>query len=285
MILDFLAFRASPSQPRVEKLLLIGEEFLSSVVQPASSWQVLLGVLCSLTPLIPGGRSRMRSLQLLLHRSWDRLDDSTLVSWDDSCRLDLLWWLDQPRLEVGVSLSLVSPDLSFWSDASDVGWGAYLAEEVASGLWFPEEVALSISARELLAVERGLLHFQPLLMGSKVSIFVDNSTAVAYLRKQGGTHSSTLNTIVQRILRWAEPLSIVLAPQFIMGRQKVLVDSLSRPNQILGSEWILKMEVFQDLRRKRPVMVDLFATLSNHHCTPYFSPFHDPCVLGMAALL
>ena len=57
MQLDSLAFRASPSQPRVEKLLSIAEEFLSSVAQPASSWQVLLGVLCSLIPLVPGGRS------------------------------------------------------------------------------------------------------------------------------------------------------------------------------------------------------------------------------------
>ena len=79
MLLDSLVFRAFPSQPKVEKLLLIGEEFLSSVVQPASSWQALLGVLCSLTPLIPGGRLCMRSLQLLLHYSWDCLDDSALV--------------------------------------------------------------------------------------------------------------------------------------------------------------------------------------------------------------
>ena len=47
---------------------------------------------------------------------------------------DLLRWLDQPHLKAGVSLSLVSSDLSFWFDASDVGWGAHLAEEVACGL-------------------------------------------------------------------------------------------------------------------------------------------------------
>ena len=153
-VLDSRAFRASPSQPRVEKLLLIGE-FLSSNVQPESSWQVLLWVLCSLTHLVLRGHLHLRSHQLLLHRSWDRLDDSALVRWDSACCLDLLWWLDQPHLEAELSLSLVSPDLSFWSDASDVGWGAHLAEEVALGLWSPKEVDLSINARQLLAVERG----------------------------------------------------------------------------------------------------------------------------------
>ena len=54
--LDSVSFRASPSQQRVEKLLSI-EEFLSSRLQPASSWQVLLGVLSSLSHFVPGGRS------------------------------------------------------------------------------------------------------------------------------------------------------------------------------------------------------------------------------------
>ena len=117
------------------------------------------------------------------------------------------------------------------------------------------------------------------------AISVDNSTAVAYLRKAGGTHSSALNTIAQRILHWAEDRHIVLAPQFIMGRNNVLADSLSRPNQIQGLEWTLKMEMFLDLRRKWPVMVDLFATSSNHCCSLYFLPFHDPGGLGTDALL
>ena len=78
---------------------------------------------------------------------------------------------------------------------------------------------------------------------------------------------------------------MVIAPQFIMGRNSVLVDSLSRPNQILGSEWTLKTEVFQDLRRRWPVSIDLFTTSLIHQCCPYFSPFHDPNALGTDALL
>ena len=53
VILDSLSFRASPSQLRVEKLLSIGNEFLSSAAQPVP-WRMLLGVLLSLTPLVPG---------------------------------------------------------------------------------------------------------------------------------------------------------------------------------------------------------------------------------------
>ena len=231
MIID--SFKASPSQPRVEKLLSLGEEFLSSRQQPTSSWRVLLGTLSSLSHLVPGGRLLMWSLQLTLHRSWDQVDDSVLVQWDDWCLQDLSWWLNLVCLQEGVSLGQVSPNLDF---CSDVGWGAHLGQEVASGRWSLEEASLSINSRELLAVERGLLHFQSQVSRSTVAVFADNSTTVAYLRKSGGTRSPSLNSIAQRILRWAEALHIVLAPQFIMEKNNVLEDALSRTHSGL-SRW------------------------------------------------
>ena len=82
------------------------------------------------------------------------------MAWSAECLQDLQWWLHLPRLSQGVSLRQVSPDLDFWSDASDVGWGAHLGPLVASGLWDLEEAFLPINARELLVIQHGLLHFQ-----------------------------------------------------------------------------------------------------------------------------
>ena len=48
---------------------------------------------------------------------------------------------------------------------------------------------------------------------------------------------------------------------------------------------MLKQEVFLDLLKRWPVMIDLFATSSNHQCSLYFSPFHDLNALGTDALL
>ena len=91
MILDSRSFVASPSPDRISRLLSLGDKFLSSVRQPASCWQSLLGTLSSLSHLVPGGRLRMRSLQFQLHRSWDRLEGSDLVPWTPACRRHLLW--------------------------------------------------------------------------------------------------------------------------------------------------------------------------------------------------
>ena len=234
---------------------------------------------------MPGGRLRARSLQLCLHQQWDREDMSALIPCSPLCRRDLQWWLDLPRLSLGVSLVQVSPDLDFWSDASDVGWGAHLGSLTTSGLWDQEQAALSINARELLAVREGLLHFLPSLQGMAVSVFCDNSTAVSYLRKEGGTRSPFLNALAQEILRWTESHSIRLLPQFIPGSLNVLADSLSRPHQLPHTEWSLHPEVFRSLSRLWPLQIDLFATSANRQCCVFFSPFRDPLAAGTDAFL
>ena len=247
VVLDSTSFRASPSEERISRLQSTAAEFQSYASPPANLWLSLLGVLSSLAHLVPGGRLRMRSLQLCLHRSWDRqgLEDPVYASME--CLRDLQWWLHLPRLSLGVSLCQVSPDLPFWSDASDVGWGAHLDRQIASGLWDAHQVALSINARELLAVTLGLRQFQSFLGGRTVTVFCDNATAVASLRKEGGTRSPLLNTLAQEILLWTESLSIRLAPQFLPGSNNVLADALSRPLQLPHSQWSLNLTVFQSL--------------------------------------
>ena len=285
VVIDTRSFRASPSPDRVVSLQSTAGEFLSCADPPASTWLLLLGMLSSLSHLVPGGCLPVRSLQLCLHRSWDRGDQSVRIPWSPDCLRDLRWWLHLPRLLFGVSLLQVSPDLDFWSDASDVGWGAHLGSLTASGLWNLDQSALSINARELLAIREGLFHFQSSLVGRNVSVFCDNSTAVSYLRKERGTRSPFLNSRTQGILRWAESLSIRLLPQFIPGSLNVLADSLSRPHQLPHTEWSLHPEVFQSLSRLWPVQIDLFATSANRQCSVYFSPFRDLMAAGTDAFL
>ena len=233
VVIDTRSFRASPLPDRIARLKSTAGEILSCADPPASTWLSLLGMLSSLSHLVPGGRLRVRSLQLCLYRSWDRGDQLVRIPWSPDCLRDLRWWLHLPRLLLGVSLLQVSPDLDFWSDASDVGWGAHLGSLTASGLWNLDQSALSINARELLAIREGLLHFQSSLVGRNVSVFCDNSIAVSYLRKEGGTRSPFLNSLTQGILHWAESLSIRLLwgkRRIERGSLNVLADSLSRPH-------------------------------------------------------
>ena len=283
--IDSQTFRASVTLSRIEKFFSIAEEFLSSKVQSAKFWRVLLGHLASLSRLVSNGQLRMRALQLALCRGWDFRDEDILVPWDPPSRDDLQWWCTDGCLEGGISLALRSPDQRFWSDASNLGWGATAEDQFASGVWLEGEASLSINQSELLAVEKGLGALCNCLEGRVVAVFSNNTTAVAYLRRQGGTLSPALNTVAQRILRWAERLNIILMPQFVPGRNNVVVDALSRPYQVLGSEWMLQQDVFNWLRQRWPVTIDLYASSLSHRCSVYFTPVLDPMAAGTGAML
>ena len=193
--IDLQTFRALATPLRIEKFFSIVEEFLSSKVQSAKSWRVLLGHLTPLTHLRPNGQLRMRALQLALQRGWDFRDEEILVPWDTPSRDDLRWWCAEDRLEEGVSLALRSPDQMFWSDASDQGWEATVADHFVSDVWLEGEALLSINQRELVVVERGLRGLCCWLQGRVVAVFCDNTTAVSYLRRQGGMLAPALNNV------------------------------------------------------------------------------------------
>ena len=285
MEIQSLPFIARPTPARANNLIRLIEEFLSTPSPLALLWRRLLGHLSSLILLVSGGMIRMRLLQLCLKDQWDFLDDQFQVSWSPLCREELLWWSRVVQLREGVSLFLPAPDISFFSDASDVGWGALVGEHHASGLWLPHQKALSINMRELLAVQLGLQAFEHLLVGMSVTLFCDNTTTVAYLRRSEGTFSSTLNATAREILLWAENRRIRLLPQFIMGSSNVTADALSRPNQVIGSEWTLHQEVVDQLVHKWPAVIDLFATSLTARLPVYFSPASDPRAAGTDALL
>ena len=118
MVIISPSLRAFPSPERVVTLLAQIEEFLSSRGQSVVSWQSFLGRL-SLCHLVPSSPLRMRSLELFVRQQWDSLDESVVIQWSPEVPFDLAWWSDAS----GVSLLPLQPDVLFWSDASDQGWG------------------------------------------------------------------------------------------------------------------------------------------------------------------
>ena len=265
-------------------MLSLVDEFSSYREQPLSLWWSLLGVISSMSTLVPGSRLHMQSLQLRFSVAGPQLSEDALISWDGSCLLDLRWWSVASHLKGGVSLDLPQPHLLF-TDASDSGWRASLGEDRLSGLWSQDVSKYSINHRKLLAVLLAIRGFLHLLRDQSVSLFTDNTTDLAYLRKEGGTRSSTLNAVAQAILRLCELNAVRLLPQFGPGRLNVLADFFSRGSQVLGSEWTLCQEVCQELFRRWPVTIDLFATSLNHRLQVYFSPMVDQQAAGTDTML
>ena len=199
-----------------------------------------------------------------------------------SCYLASSWATQQRE---GVDLSLPVPDLSFCSDASDVGWGAIVGENQVSGVWTPSQRELSINLREMMAVLKGLLGFSSLFRGKTIALFCDNVTTVAYLRRLGGTRSQVLFLKVREILLWVESMKITLFPQFIQGSLNTRADLLSRPNLVIRSGWTLHQEVVQDLLHQWPAIIDLFTTSLTARLPVFFAPAWKPRAAGVVAFL
>ena len=278
-------FIAKPTETKVVNLLNIIEEFLSSPSPPAALWRRLLGHLSSLTLLVKGGMLRMRSLQLRLRSKWNFRDDYLRIPWDPLCQEDLLWWSWAIQQRQGVDLSLPVPDLSFYSGASDVGWGAIMGEQQVSGVWTPSQKQMSINLREMMAVQNCLLGFSQFLMGKTIALFCDNVTTVAYLRRSGGTRSKVLFLKAREILLWVESMQITILPQFIQGSLNTRADLLSRPNLVIGSEWTLHQQVVQDFFHQWPAIIDLFATSLTARLPVFFAPAWEPKATGVDAFL
>ena len=71
----------------------------------------------------------------------------------------------------------------------------------------------------------------------------DNTTAVAYVRNMGGSHSLSCNDITRQIWEWCVPRNIWLSISYIPGEINVIADQASR---VFGdsAEWKLYVDVF-----------------------------------------
>ena len=171
---------------------------------PARQWEVLLGHLSSLEKLVPLGRLRLLSMQWQLKTIWSPEDDppDLPVELTQEIREDLSWWTVESRLLQGVPFGTLPPGLLLFTDASCAGWGAHLLDQRASGKWSDEEKMLHINLLEMKAVWLGLQSFQKIVTAHRVTVMCDNSTVVAYVSKQGGTHSRSMCELTSRLLKW-----------------------------------------------------------------------------------
>jgi hypothetical protein len=99
---------------------------------------------------------------------------------------------------------MVQPQSQVFSDVSLKGWGGHLNGMVVQGVWTVTETQFHINVFEMLAVWRVLKAFVQILEGSQVMVASDNTTTVAYIRKQGGTRSSSLLALTQEFFAWLE---------------------------------------------------------------------------------
>ena len=140
-----IPLRVFPTLKRIQKLSLLLQDFLSTRSPPVSVWRQLLGIMSSMSALVPGSRLRMHALQIRLNVAGRLQPDDFQVEWDSDCRPDLLWWSYVSHLQVRMPLGESLPELCLFTDASDTGWGASLGDVHLAGSWSPLSSRFSIN--------------------------------------------------------------------------------------------------------------------------------------------
>ena len=203
--------------------------------------------------------------------SRDILSLDSLLPWTEAISAHLEWWQN--------------PTNVMKDDASNEGWGAHLEQTSTKGLWSDREKRLHINVLKLKVVSLVLQSFKDQSQNQTVLVAIDNSTVVAYINKQGGTHSAEMCALLWKIMTWCHHYQITLKARNIPGCLNVMADILSRWNQVQSTEWSLHPQLFKQICQKWfTPHVDLFATRLNHKLPLYVSPVPDPNAWDIDAL-
>ena len=185
----------------------------------------------------------------------------------------------------GADLHPKDHSIQLFTDVSNEGWGAHLEQASTKGLLSDKEKRLHINVLELKAVSLALQRFKDQCQNQTVLVAMDKLTVVAYINKQGGTHSVEMCALLWRIMTWCHHYQITLKARHIPGCLNVMADLLSRSNQVQSIEWPLHPQVFKQICHKWfTPHVDLFVTRLNHKVPLYMSPVPDQNAWDIDAL-
>ena len=292
-ILDFLGLHfnleqalISPPDSFLPTLTEVLSRLSPSTVMSARKVSSIISRLSHFAPFITNGRLHLRFLQLWFKEQWTQHRQS----WDTPIKLDseflsYLRWFLHPSVMTGVSLRLPDPSLFFFTDASLKGWGASWQTQQISGVWSQQESKRHINWLELEAIRLALLHWGLQWSHQTVRVYCDNSTAVAYIRKQGGTHSKALFHKTLELYQLLDQYVITLIPTHLPGARNVTADALSRLSQPSPTEWRLQQVTLNRLFYVFGTpLIDMFATAENKVTPIFVSPYPDNRAWAVDAL-
>ena len=275
--------------PRVQKLLETIMIIYQKTFISARVFLSLLGQLSAAADFVMLGRLHLRPLQMSLLSQWRpqkfSLNHQIKISANILHHLD--WWKQEEIYQQGVPLRINPPSHTIFTDASLSGWGSHVEPEglLFHGVWTETQSQLHINMLEMMAISMALKEALHTIKNSTVLVSTDNTTVVAYLRKQGGTRSPDLCLEVWEILNWCFQNKIQLLVKHVPGKFNTLADRLSRVNKPISTEWCLNQEVANAvLHMTQFPNIDLFATRLNHRLPLYVSPIPDQKALSIDAL-
>ena len=143
---------------------------------------------------VPYGRLYYRNIELCKTEALEsnKFNFDAMCTLSDGARRDIKWWIDNIMDSFAYIKAIPDIDHVIHTDASKHlggGWGASdgLHDNI-NGRWSLQEQKLDINCLELKAIKLALQSYAPLYEKCEhIRIMSDNTSAIAYINKQGGT--------------------------------------------------------------------------------------------------
>lgn len=133
---------------------------------------------------------------------------------------------------------------------------------VQGGPWAGSDRLPHINELELLTAFYALKSLTAQSANLEINLILDNSTAVSYMNKRGGTRSRALCDISSSIVSWCESHNLSLTATHLPGILNSVADEQSRTS-LDASDWMLCRSTFRKLSAVWKTEVDSFANKWN----------------------
>ena len=282
-VIDTMCMTVTLTEEKKKKIVDMGKGLLERhhiTIRMISSF---IGNLTASMEAVPFGKLYYRNIE------WAKTSSlkENKFNFEAPCTLtkkalkEIKWWVDNISDSCASIRDIPDVDLVIHTDASKEnggGWGASDGRHPdINGRWSIQEQGLHINILELMAIKLGLRSYVPLYENCKhVRIMSDNTTAIAYVNKLGGTHCMTMNELAVEIWEFCRVKGVHLSAAHIPGIQNTLADVASRKFQD-SIEWALPKNIFNEIVGEFGMPdIDMFASRLNHQVPIYASWLPDP---------
>ena len=290
-VIDTVKMTVTLTPEKKEKIREMGIGLLSVESITVRMVSRFIGNLTASFEAVPFGRLYYRNLEFCKTRSLgvNKYNFDGPCTLSDESKREIKWWIDNIRDSFAYIKNIPEIDHVIHTDASKHlggGWGASDGKnENINGRWSFEEQKMDINCLELKAKKLAVQSYVPLYdVCHHIRIMSDNTSAIAYLNKQGGTRCMAQNVLAIEIWEYVKERGIHISAAHIPGKHNILADEASRKFQD-AAEWKIDPEIFKSLVEMHGLSeIDLFASRLNHQLPMYVSWFPDPGSIFIDAL-
>ena len=287
--IDTVSMTATCPEEKLERLRSAAKTALEEGSITVLNLEKLLGLIESVRPVTPHAALNYRSLQRqLLKNKFPVRRPATLIKLSATSKANLVWWSKETGFKSNCTAPLQepTPTLHIWSDASMQGCGSHTSRgEYTQRVWSDGEKSLHINHLELRSAREAAKEFA--LPGDRIRLHIDSKVACAYVRKQGGTRSTSLSQ--EACLLWDEMIQrevSILTPHWISTSDNSVADFLTRQK---GTTWEFKLNpiLFSTIMTHFDLQptLDSFASSETRQLPRYMSWDYEEDALGRDALL